>query len=384
MDITSQLNDLSSQMEYEQDGEINRPIMAMRIKPNSDLNVSHALLPTGQQISLLKTHLSSACERNCLYCAFRCGRDFRRTSLSPDELAKAFSAYHQAGIVEGIFLSSGIIGGGTRTQDRLIDTAELLRKHYHFQGYIHLKIMPGADYSQVERAMQLADRVSINLESPNSARLKILAPLKNFDVELLQTIRWTREIRTQDPHRKTYKNRWPSITTQFVVGAAGECDVELLQTTEHLQRTMGLARAYFSAFTPVIDTPLENCQPGSLVRQRRLYQASFLLRDYDYDLEELPFEQSGNLPLGQDPKQAWAELHLRNHPVEINLADRRDLLRVPGIGPKTARLILKSRKQAKIRGISDLHKLGLQVERARPFILINGRSEHLQLSLWSL
>ncbi len=384
MDITQQLTELCFQMELEQDGGEKHAIMAMRNSVKHDLPISHALLPNGRRISLLKTHLSSVCERNCLYCAFRAGRDFRRSGISPSELARAFSAFHRAGLVEGIFLSSGIVTNGIRTQDRLIDSADILRKKYHFSGYIHLKIMPGAEFSQVERAMQLADRVSINLEAPNSSRLEKLAPHKNFEAELLQVIRWTNEIRKQSPWGAAYKNRWPSISTQFVVGAAGESDVELLGTTDHLYRTQGLARAYFSAFTPVLDTPLESNQPGSLLRQRRLYQASFLLRDYGFMLEDLPFEGCGDLPHDRDPKLAWADANLRQQPVEINRADINELLRVPGIGPKTARMICENRIQSKMHGFSDLRKLGVQVERARPYILIDGRTSFHQLDFWSL
>ena len=257
-------------------------------------HVHPAVMPNGKRIKLLKPLLTSACERDCTYCAFRSGRDFRRATFGPDELAALFFRLYQAGVAEGIFLSSGVAGGGTRTQDRLIATAEILRRRYHFRDYIHLKIMPGAERDQVAAAMRLADRVSVNLEAPNEQRLTRLAPHKTFADELLQRLRWVEAIRREMP------GRWPSSTTQFVVGAAGESDVELLTTTDYLHRQVGLARAYFSGFSPVPDTPLESHPPVQPQREHRLYQSSFLLRDYGFDVEELAFDEAGNLPLDVD------------------------------------------------------------------------------------
>jgi predicted DNA-binding helix-hairpin-helix protein len=234
--------------------------------------IHNAVMPNGKRIALLKTMLTSACERNCTYCGFRQGRDFRRATFTPDELADLFMRLHRKGIAEGLFLSSGLAGGGPRIQDRLIATAEVLRRRYEFQGYIHLKIMPGAEREQVRAAMRLADRVSVNLEAPNAERLARLAPLKVFADELLKRLRWIEEIR-QEP------GRWPSSTTQYVVGAVGESDLELLTTTEYLHRQAGIARAYFSSFSPVPDTPLEDHPAASPQREHRLYQSSFLLRD---------------------------------------------------------------------------------------------------------
>jgi len=338
--------------------------------------IHNAVMPGGKRIALLKTMLTSACERNCAYCGFRQGRDFRRATFSPDELSRLFMQLHQRGIAEGIFLSSGITGGSPCTQDRLIATAEILRQRCDFRGYIHLKIMPGAERDQIRAAMRLADRVSVNLEAPNTERLARLAPLKVFAEELLQRLRWIEEIRRETP------DRWPSSTTQFVVGAAGESDVELLTTTEFLHRQVGLARAYFSRFTPVPDTPLEAHPPTPPLREHRLYQSSFLLRDYGFDVEELPFDGGGNLPLESDPKLAWARRHLVHAPVEVNTADRRDLLRVPGIGPTGAERVLRERRRGRLRDLSDLRKLGIVAQRAAPFVLLDGHRPAHQLSLW--
>lgn len=337
--------------------------------------IHNAVMPGGKRIALLKTMLTSACERDCAYCAFRQGRDFRRATFSPDELARLFMQLHRKGNAEGLFLSSGLAGGGPRIQDRLIAAAELLRRRYDFRGYIHLKIMPGAEREQVLAAMRLADRVSVNLEAPNAERLAQLAPRKAFAEELLQRLCWIEEIRREMP------GRWPSSTTQFVVGAVDESDVELLTTTEYLHRQVGLARAYFSGFAPVPDTPLEDHPPMPPLREHRLYQSSFLLRDYGFTVEELPFDTCGNLPLESDPKLAWAQRYLLQSPVEINTAGRRDLLRVPGIGPTGVERILRERRRGRLRVLTDLRKLRIVTKRAAPFILLDGRRPSHQLPL---
>ena len=346
------------------------------------VNISHAVTPGGKPIPLLKTLLTSACERNCFYCPFRAGRDFRRATFKPEELAQTFMAIHRAGLVEGMFLSSGIAGGGIRSQDALLDTAAILRTKMGFKGYLHLKLMPGVEYEQVHTAMRYADRISVNLEAPNTNRLEQLAPRKNFMEELLRPMRYFEQIRRNLPARQGWKGRWPSLTTQFVVGAVGESDLELLSTTEFLHQQMKLSRAYYSRFKPIDDTPLENLPAESPVRERRLYQASFLLRDYGFNLEELDFNQEGHLALDLDPKQAWADSHLSGSPIEINRASREDLLRVPGLGPKSVAAILQQRYRETIQSIDVLKKIGVQTSRAEPYILVNGKRAAQQLRLF--
>jgi predicted DNA-binding helix-hairpin-helix protein len=283
-------------------------------------------------------------------------------------MAKGFMALYRAGAVEGLFLSSGIIRGGITAQDPILDTGAILREKYHFRGYIHLKIMPGAERDQVQRAMQLADRVSINLEAPNAKRLDAIAPGKKFAEELLTPLQWVEDFRRTSEGRLR-----ASSTTEFVVGPAGESDVEILSTTEYLYRQLGLARAYFSAFKPVEDTPLDNVPPTDDIRRIRLYQASFLLRDYGFDLEELPFAQSGHLPTHIDPKLAWAETTLSQAPIEVNTATQRDLMRVPGIGAKGAARILNARRSNKLRTLDDLRAAGVvNVRRASQYVLLDG------------
>ncbi|MBP7690290.1 MAG: hypothetical protein KA764_00150 [Anaerolineales bacterium] len=357
------------------------PAPSLERKKHS-LGVSYAAMPGGKRIALLKTLLTSACERDCFYCPFRARRNFRRATFKPDEMAGLFNQMHRAGVAEGLFLSSGIAAGGVRTQDRLIDTAEILRRRHAFRGYLHLKLMPGLERDQLLRAMQLANRVSINLEAPNTERLRRLAPHKVFIEELLQPLQWADEIRRTRAPQDTLFGRWPSLVTQMVVGGAEESDLEILTTTAHLTQRLRLARVYFSAFHPVPETPLEHHPPEDPWREHRLYQASFLLRDYGFELEDMPFTAEHRLPLDRDPKQAWAELNLRETPVEVNRAERRELLRVPGLGPKGVDAILAARRRGTLRELRDLRALGVLADRAAPFVLLDGRAPARQLRLF--
>jgi predicted DNA-binding helix-hairpin-helix protein len=383
MDVISKLNRLSEHMSLEVDEKtpcIEPP--ACNLEQQDTPGVIFKAAAGGKRVKLLKTLLSSACERDCNYCPFRAGRNFRRESMLPEELSASFAKMHRAGMAEGLFLSSAIAGGGLKTQDRLLTAAEDLRRRQNYRGYLHLKIMPGAEKDQIEYAMQLADRVSINLEAPNERRLGHLAPHKDFWEELLTPLRWVEEIRQTRPASLGWKGHWPSLTTQFVVGAAGENDVELLTISEYLFHQLHLARTYYSAFNPVPDTPLENQPAEKPTRQLRLYQASFLLRDYGYSLEDLPFEGTGFLPLHIDPKNAWAQQNLSAEPIEINHADRWQLLRIPGIGPKKVEALLTARGKNPIRTTGELRRLGIPLQKASPFILIDGKRPSLQLSLW--
>ena len=344
--------------------------------------VHPAQLPNGKKTILLKTLLSSACERDCYYCPFRAGRDFRRATFKPQDFAELFMKMNQAKMAEGIFLSSGIAAGGANTQNKIIDTAKILRKKMGFRGYMHLKIMPGAEKGQVERMMQLADRVSINLEAPNTERLAKLAPHKIFIEELLRPLRWVEEIRRSQPAHKFWNGKYPSTVTQFVAGGSDESDLELLTTTNWLMKNVRLTRAYFSAFHPIRDTPLENKAAVDPLREHRLYQASFLLRDYGFDLEDMPFTQNENLPLHADPKMAWAQMNLKEKPIEINKAERRELLRIPGIGPKHADAILQARRTTRFRDLAPLRKMGIIVARVSPFVLLDGKRAVSQLAMF--
>jgi predicted DNA-binding helix-hairpin-helix protein len=340
--------------------------------------ITNVSTPTGKR-NILKAMVTTACQMNCHYCPFRAGRSqMKRLTFTPDELASGLDTLQQAGKVEGMFLSSGIIKGSVTTQDKIIDTAEIVRNRYHYRGYLHLKVMPGIEYDQLYRLMQLANRVSVNLEGPTQERLNALAPKKDFQRDLLSMLQLAEEIRRTHPYEKL-----ASTVTQFVVGAVGDTDSELLSLSNRLYRQYGLTRAYYSGFSPVIQTPFENVPATDPLREYRLYQASFLLRDYGWKVEDLPFLPDGNMELALDPKRAWAERYLREAPIEIMTARRDQLLRLPGIGPVSANVILKARRQGKLTSLTDLQKLGIRApEQASSYILLSGRRPLSQLSLF--
>jgi len=338
--------------------------------------ISEVSTPRGKK-PVLKAMMTTACERDCFYCPFRAGRSkTRRITFKVDEMASTFDTMQRAGHVDGLFLSSGIIKGSVTTQDKIIDTAEIVRKKYGYKGYVHLKIMPGAEKDQLRRALQIADRVSINLEGPTESRLKALAPKKEYWTELVQRLTWISELRSAERLRA-------SVVTQFVVGAVGDTDLELLSLSEKLYNQLNLKRTYYSAFSPIEQTPFENLGATPKMREHRLYQSSFLLRDYGWNVEDLPFDRDTNLPLHIDPKAAWAEEHLIHAPIEINHADRQQLLQIPGIGPKSADAIVAARATHRFTELSHLSKIGVKnIERTTPYILLNGKAPHQQLSLF--
>jgi len=340
--------------------------------------ITNVSTPQGKK-PILKTMITTACERNCNYCPFRAGRSkMKRMTFTPDELASGLDTLQRAGQVDGMFLSSGIIKGSVTTQDKIIDTAEIVRNRYHYGGYLHLKIMPGIQREQLYRLMQLADRVSVNLEGPTQERLDALAPKKDFQRELLSMLQLAEALRREHPYEKL-----AGTVTQFVVGAVGDTDHELLAMSNMLYRKAGLTRAYYSAFSPVIQTPFENLAPTQPLREHRLYQASFLLRDYGWKVEDLPFLGDGNMTLETDPKRAWAERYLREAPIDIMRASRQQLLRVPGIGPVGADAILKARRVGRITELSHLRQLNIRApEQAAPYILLDGRRVVEQMSLF--
>lgn len=333
-----------------------------------------AIRPDGTRIQLLKVLQSNYCEKNCAYCANRAGRDIRRTTFTPDELARTFDEMVRRRLVQGLFLSSGVCGDVDHATDRMLATVDLVRNHYGFRGYIHLKILPGADDASIAASVRLADRVSVNLEAPNAGRIAALSTTKDFERDLLATLVRANDVRQGRDARV-------SMTTQFVVGVAGESDRELLTTATRLYSRILLERAYYSAFQPIADTPLEGHAPTPTWREHRLYQADFLLRKYGFGLGEMIFEEGDNLPGAMDPKMAWAQHHPERFPIELNTARREDLLRVPGVGPVTAQEIVARRRQGRL---TDLTHLGLgraTQERLAPYVLLDGRRPTHQLPL---
>jgi predicted DNA-binding helix-hairpin-helix protein len=379
MSDLEKLQQLTSQMHLELTGEPPAGVDLPRRK--EAIAVSTALKPDGKRIRLLKSLLSSYCENDCKYCPFNTALDIPRTAFSPDRFARLFYQLYKTGFVEGIFLSSGVFQDAIKTQDQLIATARILRQRYDYQGYLHLKIMPGAEQAQIEESMLVADRVSINMEAPTPNALQFLAPGKNLQNDLLSPLRWMREIRKNLNSSKAWRQSWPSLTTQFVVGAHSETDRDYLSVSQTLLHDFGLSRVYYSSFKPIPGTPLEERPPSSPDRERRLYQASFLLRDYEFKIDELPFNKDGNLPLHHNPKLIWAEKWLTGNPVEINTADLGTLLRVPGIGPIKAKRILYTRKNSPLNSPADLRRIGAFSSQSLSYILLNGRSPARQIPL---
>lgn len=357
------------------------PIRANDIQPRPrDLKpwLASAIRSDGKKIALVKTLMTSACEKDCYYCPTRRGRNSaRRETFKPEELAAGFNIIQQRGFADGLFLSSGVVGGGTRTMEKTIAAVELVRRKYEFRGYVHLKLMPGAEQAAIERAVQLADRVSVNLEAPNSMRLQKLSSTKNFTDELLAPLRAARALMRERPELAR-----TSMVTQLVVGAADETDREILETTAQLYRELGLARVYYSAFTPIRDTPLENHAPTNPLRELRLYQTDFLLRQYGFTFDELAFDANDLLPLDADPKTMWARAHPEKFPLDVQRAGRQELLRVPGLGPKSVERVLRLRRSHTFTTLQELKRLGADAERAAPFILLDGKQPPRQLGLF--
>ncbi|GIV98400.1 MAG: putative DNA modification/repair radical SAM protein [Herpetosiphonaceae bacterium] len=334
----------------------------------------------GGTTKLLKVLQTSACRYACRYCFSSCAVRRKRTTFKPDELATTFISLHRRRHVDGLFLSSGIVPDADTTMEKMLATVERLRLQEGYSGYIHLKLIPGASFEYIERAVQLADRVSLNLEAPNAERLAVLAPDKEFAESMWQRLAWAAELirRARAESRQAAR----SLTTQFVVGAAGESDRELLETVQRAHRELGLRRAYFSAFHPIERTPFAEMPAEDPLRQLRLYQAEILLRDYGFNVSELPFDEAGLLARDKTPKQAWAEQHPQCFPVEVNSAPRHRLIQVPGIGPRAAERIIAARRETTIRDLSQLSKLGVTIRWAAPYLLLNGRRPPIQLSLW--
>jgi predicted DNA-binding helix-hairpin-helix protein len=317
---------------------------------------------------------TNACSLSCGYCPTFCGGKVRRTYLSPEEVARVFMDAHRAGLADGLFLTSGVPGRPTRMTDRMLAAVDLLRRREDFQGYVHLKLLPGAEPAQVETAVKLASRVSINLEAPGAEYVRTLAREKDFAGDLLPNLERAGRLMLERRHERVpSKFAAAGTTTQFVVGAAGERDREILRVVTELERRRLLHHAHFSAFQPVVGTPFENRRPTPADRELRLYQAEHLVRQYGFGYDELVFTADGNLPLDDDPKTTWALAHPERFPIEVSRAPYESLIRVPGIGPASARMLVEGRRHSVIRWSGDLRAAGVDVTRAGWFLSLRGR-----------
>jgi predicted DNA-binding helix-hairpin-helix protein len=370
MDRRQRLQILSAEAGLDRDGLVG----PAGIHPGGALNIAKVRLPGGGCTNLMRVMQTNACSLSCGYCPTFCGGKVERATLGPEEVATTFMEVHRKGLADGLFLTSGVPGRPHRAVDRMLATLEILRQREGFGGYVHLKLLPGAEPAQVEAATRLANRVSVNLEGPGDAYVRTLAREKDFAGDLLPKLEHVgRLLRQARLEPRPDAPRPAGATTQFVVGAAGERDEEILALVARLERAGLLHHAHFSAFQPVVGTPLEGARATPAAREYRLYQAEHLLRQYGFRLDDLVFERDGNLALERDPKSTWASAHGEMFPVEVLGAPYELLLRVPGVGPKAARTLVSERRRTVIRGLVDLHRLGVDVARAAFFLALRGR-----------
>ena len=326
-----------------------------------------AHMPGGGRISILKVLQTNHCKNRCSYCAFGIDHDnVRRMGFTSQELADTFMQLVYRRLVHGLFLSSGVCNNPASTMERMVRTADILRTKYKFKGYIHLKILPGAPFNLVEKATELATRISVNIEAPSKAHLSRIAPDKQFASDLMTRMKWAGDL------IKNKKGAF-SQTTQFVVGASDESDLVILRATDWIYREMFVYRAYYSAWQQVREGQKAGLERSSLLREHRLYQSDFLMRGYGFRFPDLVFDQNGEIPRDVDPKTAYAMLHPELFPVDINKADEYLLLRVPGIGPVSARRIVESRSKDPFRSIEELKGVGASAKKAAPYVEFSGK-----------
>ncbi len=341
-------------------------VLAQEAIPDGSGAIYEALAADGSSMHVLKVLLSNACSYDCLFCPLRCSRSQERASFRPDELARLAAELKQAGLIEGFMLSSGIVGDTDSTVDRMIETATILRHQHGFRGHIHLKLMPGVSEPAIMSAAQIADRLSLNMEVPTPELVSTVCPAKSLPRHLMKPLR--QAVGLIAPGQVP-----DGVTTQFVVGAAGETDRQLVDITWHLLAQVGLRRVHFSAFTPIEDTPFADREATPLAREHRLYQVELLLRAYGFEPGEIVFDEDDMLPIETDPKLASAEARADLFPIEVNAAERWELLRVPGIGPTCVESIVFAREQVRLTSLKQLGMLGVRVDRARNFLALGGR-----------
>ncbi|MSM38161.1 MAG: putative DNA modification/repair radical SAM protein [Geobacter sp.] len=340
--------------------------------------ICHSWTSDGRCVSLLKILMTNSCIYDCAYCINRRSNDVRRVMLTPAEVAELTIGFYRRNYIEGLFLSTGVVRSPDYTMELLIQAVRTLRQGYRFNGYIHLKLVPGADPLLVEEAGLLADRVSINLELPTREGLALLAPDKSRDA-VVGPMRQVNKLIVINREERQVSRQVPRFapagqSTQMIVGATSETDRQIVTLSEELYRRFELKRVYYSAFIPVITDSRLPVRPASpLRREHRLYQADWLLRYYGFRAHELLDEESPNLDTELDPKTGWALRHREMFPVEINRADYEVLLRIPGIGVRSAKRIVRARRQGHL-GIDDLAILGVVMKRARYFITARGRT----------
>jgi predicted DNA-binding helix-hairpin-helix protein len=331
-------------------------------------------LPRGGTSVMLKTLMSNVCVNDCKYCPYRESRDVRRCTIGPDELVNLFLDYVRRKQVIGLFLSSGVVGSADRTMTLLTDTARILRERHRYRGYIHLKIIPGASDGAIDEALRLASSVSLNIETPGEHRFRQLSDKKDYLRDIIRPIRRISALTTHDgPYSRVRQ------TTQFIVGASDETDAEIVRYAGSLYQKLNMGRIYFSAYQRGLgDRSIHGERaaelPGGtgdlLMREHRLYQVDFLMRQYRFDAADISFDARGALPLDVDPKMVWARRNPAFFPVDLNRAGKYELLRVPGIGPQSASKILALRRTGRINSVDALPMRRAWLERAKSYVAV--------------
>lgn len=340
--------------------------------------ICHTFSADGRCVSLLKILFTNECIFNCAYCLNNCNNDVHRASFTPEEICTITLEFYRRNYIEGLFLSSGILISPNYTMELIYQTLFLLRNKYHFNGYIHVKAIPGADPLLVQRTGYLADRMSINLELPTADALKKLAPYKSRRT-ILKPMRQIQNGITENKEELALYRSAPKFvpagqSTQMIIGATPENDYQIMSVAEQLYDKFSLKRVFYSAFINVNEDSNLPMLPGGppLLREHRLYQADWLLRYYHFHVDELLSKARPDFNIYLDPKCDWAVRHLEYFPVEIQKADYRTLLRVPGIGYKSAQRIIRARRHANL-GFDDLKRMGVVLKRALYFITCSGR-----------
>lgn len=352
-------------------------VQIQRMELETEMFLAFAIVggADGRCISLLKILMSNACIYDCKYCINRCTNSVKRATFTPREIADLTIAFYKRNYIEGLFLSSAVIKNPDYTMELLYEAIFILRKEYNFNGYIHVKTIPGTSKELIDKLGLLVDRTSINIELPSNDSLKLLAPQKE-KVGILTPMQYiSKEISISKQEKSKYKEKFVPAgqTTQLIVGATPETDLKIMKLSESLYNKLNLKRVYYSAYVSINeDSNLPALSSPPLLRENRLYQADWLIRFYGFKIDDLLDETHPNFHTMLDPKCDWALRNLQHFPVEINKADYNTLLKVPGIGVISAKRIITARREFNLT-FENLKKLGIVLKRARYFITCNGK-----------
>ena len=379
MELKRKLSILSDAAKYDvscSSSGSNRKNTANGIGAAHNSGICHSWSEDGRCISLLKILLTNKCIYSCEYCINRKENNVERAEFTPEEVADLTINFYKRNYIEGLFLSSGVVKSPDYTMIKLIRVAEILRNEKKFNGYIHMKAIPGASEELIERLGRLIDRMSINIELPTKSSLKMLAPQKTYE-SIEKPMSFINESITQYKIDKKTIRKTPLFlpagqSTQMIVGAAGESDLTIINKASSLYEDYKLKRVFYSGFVPVIKSKYtEKIKKVPMLREHRLYQADWLMRFYKFKSNEILNEKNPFFDLTLDPKAFWAVQNVANFPIEINRASYDELLRVPGFGPTYAMRIINARKFANL-SFDDLTSLKISLKKAKNFILVNG------------